>query len=583
MKYLKVLFLLLGGAALWNCTGGDTKCSDCVVIHELSDPDQLNVPNSTSASATYIQGNIFQTLLWSDPSTGEMMGYLAKDRPTITPIDSGEFAGGMSLVYEIRPEATWDNGTPILASDYVFTIKSILNPKTKCEGLKPYFDFMGDIVIDEENPKKFTIFSKTTYMLVEDFSGYWVLPEYVYDPEGIMRDFSITDLNSPSKREELKGNAEIQKFADFFNSETFQREPEGVIGSGPYKFVRWETGKRIILERKENYWADGLEGMQFKANPKSIIYKIVNSWPTAISGLKDNALDVARGVPARDFKDLEVSDKFNETYNLHTPNQMSYLYLGMNLRSPKFQEKAVRKAIAHLVNRDQIIDQLYYGLAVTTESMVHPTRAWYNPNIEPFDYNVDKAKELLSEAGWADLDGDNILDKEIDGEMVSLKINFLYNQGNDIRKNIGLLLQEEASKVGIEIDISTKEWAVFLETMDNHDFEMYVGAWVGGTKMSDPKQIYHSESAKIGGSNYPGYQSQRVDSLIDAMRVHVDEATRVAMNKKIQKEVHDDIPIVFILAPQERIVIHNRFRAETFEARPGYDEKLFDLVQEKMD
>lgn len=543
-----------------------------VIVHELADPDMLIPVNSTGASSTYIQGHIFQTLLGTDPKTYEPRGLLAVDRPKIELITDGEFAGGMKLDYEIRPEAVWDNGSPVTAHDYVFTIKSILNPKTDCEPLKPYYDWVGDIVIDEADPKKFTIFSKTTYMLIEEFSGYWVMPEYIYDPEQIMRKFSIRDLNTSEKRTELKGNEDIIKFAENYNSEKYQREKGFVVGSGAYTFEGWETGQRITLKRKEGWWGDKLaETKGFEAYPEKITYQIINDLTTAVTAMKDEGIDLMRSIKPKDFIELQENGSFTSKFNLTAPTMFSYYYLGLNTKSPKLEDVLVRKAISHAVNKKQIIEVIYYGLAEPTTGPVHPSKSHYNRNIKDYDFDLEKAKALLDEAGWKDTNGDGIRDKNINGEQVPLTLEFKYNSGNDIRKNIGLLFKEDAKKIGIDVNIVAKEWSVYLDELDHHDFEIACAAWVFGPSMSDPKQTWHTESSVVGGSNYVSFGNAESDKLIDDMRMEYDESKRIEMNKRLQEIIHEQAPYVFLFTPTERIAIHNRFEAETYAVRPGYE------------
>lgn len=554
-----------------------------VIVHELADPDMLNPVNSTGASSGYVQSMIFQTLLYTDPVTYENSGLLAVARPTITLINDGEFAGGMKLEYEIRPEATWDDGSPVTANDYVFTIKSVLNPKTDCEPLKPYYDWVGDIVVDPSNPKKFTIYATNTYMLTEEFSGYWVMPEYVYDPEHLMRNFSIRDLNSPEKRAALKGNADIIKFAEEFNSEKFQREKGFISGSGPYEFDGWETGQRITVTRKKNWWGDKLAGTKgFDAYPEKVIYQIINDQNTALTALKDESLDLQRSVPPKDFIELQKDKRFTSLFNLSTPTMFSYYYLGLNTKNPKLEDVRVRQAISHAVNKKQIIEVIYYGLAVPTTGPVHPSKPNYNSNIVDYDFNLDKAAQLLDEAGWKDTDGDGIRDKMINGEKVPLELEFKYNAGNDVRKNIGLLFKEDAKKIGIAINIVAKEWSVYLDELDHHDFEISCAAWVSGPSMGDPKQIWHTESSVIGGSNYVSFGNAESDALIDSLRMEYDENKRIEMSKKLQQIIHDQAPYVFLFTPTERIAIQNRFEAKTYSVRPGYDIGEFRLINNNL-
>lgn len=587
-RYLFVL-AIIGTLAIFfiGCPsgGGDTpkevtfkRTSNEVIIHELSNADMINPINSTDASATYIEGNIFQTLLNTDPETYEKYGLLAVDRPTITPIEEGEFKGGMKLEFEIRPEATWDNGTPITGHDYLFTIKTILNPKTNCEHLKGYFNFVGDIVIDEANPKKFAVYSRTTYMLVEEFSGYWVIPEYIYDPGQIMRKFTIRDLNTPEKRTALKGNTDIIKFAEDFNSEKFQREKGFVVGSGPYEFTSWETDIKIVLTRKKDWWGDKLKGTRgFDANPEKIVYQIINDMNTATTAMKDENIDVMRSIEPKKFTELLKNEDFLSRYNTSTPVMFSYIYLGMNMQNPKLKDVRVRQAISHLLNRDEIVTALYYDFAEPTVGPVHPKQSHYNKTLKGYDFNLDKAKQLLTEAGWVDTDGDGVIEKVIDGQNVPLKLEFKFNAGNDIRKEIGILFKEEARKVGIDVEIVSKEWTVFLSDLDNHAFEMYCGGWVSSPTMGDPYQIWHTNSSVVGGSNYVSFGTPESDQIIDSLRNTPSDEIRKELYMRLQEIISEQAPYVFLISPKERIAIHKRFTAKTYAARPGYDEKEFIL------
>ncbi len=133
----------------------------------------------------------------------------------------------------------------------LFTLKAILNPKTNCQPLKPYFDWLYDVVVDSTNPKKFTVYSKEKYFKIEETASGYILPEYVYDPNQVMRKFAIQDLNTDEKRNKLKENADIQAFANEFNSEKHMREKGGIVGAGPYEFEKWVTGQEIVLKKKK--------------------------------------------------------------------------------------------------------------------------------------------------------------------------------------------------------------------------------------------------------------------------------------------------------------------------------------------
>jgi len=547
-----------------------------VVIHELGDPDYLNPVTSGSAGATYVQTNIFQSLIEIDFKSLEFIGQLATSRPAIKTIDSGEYAGGMSLSYEIHPEAKWDNGQAITGHDFVFTIKAIKNPKVNADSVRPYLDFIDDIVVDASNPKKITILSKERYLLAESSSGTQsIIPAYIYDPQGLMKDFSIKQLDDPAQKKALLNNPKIKQFAEAFNSPKFAREKGFVVGSGPYDFDGWETGQYISLSRKKDWWGDKAN---LVARPDKVIYKIVTDWTAAVTSLKGEDLDIARRIRPGDFQDLLDNDRFKQHYNLSMPTELSYTYLGFNRKKPALSDQRVRRAIAHLVDRQEIIDVLLYGQGDLLNSPIHPTKAYYNKNLQDIGFNVDKAKALLKEAGWDDTDGDGIADKVINGEKQQLSLEFKYNNGNDVRKNIGLLLKENAIRAGVKIEVVGREWTVVLDENKRREFDIKCIGWVQSPTPDDLKQIWHTDYDSPDGDNQVGFGNADSDRLIDKIRVTLDESERNELYKQLQKLIYDDQPYVFLYSPKGRLAIHNRFDdAEASIRRPGYNERAFKL------
>lgn len=548
-----------------------------VIIHELSDPQRLNPITSTDASATYIEYNIFMYLLDVNKETLELNPSLAKQRPVIRQLTDGEFAGGLSIEYEIRPEAVWDNGQPVTARDVEFALKSVKNPLSDCENLRPFLDFISHMEIDPDNPKKFTFFSKEPFFAAESSSGYqaFIIPEYVYDPKGLMKEFTIRELSSPAMVEKLRGNPKIIEFANDFNSEKHQREHGYVVGCGPYEFVSWTTGQRVILQKKKNWWGDQLAGaaVNFDARPEKLIYEIINDRTTAATAMKDDALDISDAMREKDFFDLRNNESFTAMYHLFNPTQLAYTYIGLNMKNPILSDVRVRKALAHTVDRGKIIEVLVYGLAELINGPIHPTKKYYNRDLKGYDFDLDKAQQLLDDAGWKDTDGDGIRDKEVDGKRQKMSFSFKYNAGNDTREKIGLFFKENCRKIGVEVEIIAKEWTVFLDETKNHNFDIYCGAWVANPVEDDPKQIWHSGSYN-GGSNYVGFGDTESDLLIETLRKEMDGQKRDEYYKQFQAIVAHQVPYIFLYTPNARIIMSKRFEnAKAYIARPGYSER----------
>lgn len=552
-----------------------------LTIHEISDPDGMNPITSSAANSLYIQNNIYSKLLVYDQQTLELSPQLAVSRPEIKALEDGDYAGGMSLTYEIHPDAIWDNGTPITAEDYVFTIKVIKNPKVSSAQIRPYFEFMDKVEIDPTNNKKFTVYSKERYFRAEESSGQepFILPEYHYDSEGLMSQFTIEQLSDPTQMDALMKDEKIKRFAELFNAAKFKREPEAVIGSGPYKFIEWTTGQRVVLERKKDWWGDKVKGNKMlEAFPPKIIYKTIPDLTAAITNAKDGQIDVIRSIPPTKFIDLKDEAKFSTRFDLSTPDQFAYHYVGFNMKRPQFRDKRVRRAIAHLIDRDEMIESIFEGMAIKTNGPINPKRPYYNKNMQDIEYDIEKAKALLEAAGWKDGDGDNVLDKMIDGKKESLVIEYKYNQGNLVRKNIGQLLKDEASRVGIEVNLTPVDFPTLLDDADKRNFDMVALAWVKTPGLDDLKQIWHTDGDKEGGSNRVGFGTPESDKLIDQIRVTLDPEARKELYLKVQEIIYEEQPYIFLFVPSELIAIHNRFDGtETSPMRPGYREASFKL------
>lgn len=571
--------ILLSSALILTSCGGDsanstkksanTNVSDIVISHELSDAQMLNPINYSDAAAGYIVKYIFYPLLGIDFKTLEFVPVVAEARPEIEITEDGK----MNITYKIRQEATWDDGTPVTAKDVEFTIKVIKNPKVDNVNNKPYYEFIEDIVFYEDDPKKFTFKCKEKYIQAEIQSGdIPILPKKIYDPKGLMDEFTIKDLSL--NQEALASNEKIIEFANDYNSEKYQREKEWIVGCGPYQLAEWQTGQKIVVTKKENWWGDKVKngGEYFDVHPSKIIYQTINDQTTAKEALKAGEIDVMRGIKAQDYQELLKTKKYTDNFNSHTPPQMAYTYLGLNIRKPMFSNKKTRQALAHLIDVDKIISAIALGYGTKAIGPIHPSnKKQYNNNIAPYDYNPAKAKELLTEAGWKDSNNDGILDNTINGEKIKFEMNFLYNQGNDSRKAVGLLFQEEARKVGITVNVVAQDWSIFLENTKQHDFDMYYGAWISTPIPNDHKQIFHTSSYN-GGSNYTGFGNDETDALIDAIRVEIDDDKRAVLNYKFQEILHDECSYIFLYNPTERIAIHKRFEnAETSPMRPGYN------------
>jgi len=532
-----------------------------VVIQVLADPDMLNPINSTDANMGQdISNNLFQPLIAYDYKTLKLVPVLADSLPVIK-IDS---ANHMSMTFELKKEAKWDNGTPITSKDVEFTFKAIMNPAVNDEPQKSYYDFINNILTVKnypDNPRKFTILCDKRYILAELASGGTnILPEYVYDPEKHMEHYTMEQMHTA--KEKLANDPDMVAFAKEFNSDKYSRDPKYVSGSGAYKFTEWVTGQRLVLEKKKDWWGSSLAGTNcfFEANASKLIYQTINDLTSALVSLKAGNVDVMNDIKPQDFIDLPKSQKFTENFDTYTPLQLTYSYLGINTTSPKFADIKTRQALAHLCDIQRMIKDVIYGLGQQVIGPVSPMDSLnYNFNIKPYEYNIDTAKSILASAGWKDSDGDGILDKVIDGKKTDFTIDFLINSGSDTRKKVALIFQEVARKVGITVNVIQQDWNVYLDNVKKHSFEMYYGAWVMPYGPSDFKQIYYTTSALNRGSNYVSFGNAKSDGLIDSIREELNDTKRAAMSKRLQIIMHEQCAYLYLWSPKQLIAINKRY------------------------
>jgi len=573
------IYFILSAIILYSCSGKRNNIQSTELnIHLPYDPDMLNPVCYTTIESSNVLRNIFQGLIDVDYNSHELVPVLAEKFPKIEKTSEGY----LKYHYRLRPEARWENGSPITARDVEFTIKAIKVPQVNDPQERPIYEHLADFIYDEKDPLQFTIVFDNAYILSEIHSGdYPIMPEYFYDPKGLLRNYTIKQLNS--EKEKIENDSRIKAFADDFNSEKRMREKGFISGSGPYAFEEWVTGQKVVLIKKKNWWGDQLKeiNMFFQANPEKINYRIINDMTTALTSLKAGNLDVMQNIKPKDFSELTHSQKINQSYNVYTPSTYSYSYLGLNSKRFFFAEKKTRQAMAHLLDINKLIETIMYGYAKPVIGPIMPSETKiYNSSIKPFAYDIDVAKQLLAEAGWKDSDADGLLDKVDNNKKTHFIVDFVYPSGNEPKKQIGLLLQEEARKVGIRINVIAQELSVLIENCKKHNFDMVCGGVASVPILPDLKAFYHSQSALNRGSNFCSFGTPESDSLIDSIRLELNETKRNDMYKKLQEIMHDDATYIFLFNLTDRIAIHKRFtNLNLSNIRPGYYEAGFKITE----
>lgn len=542
---------------------GPPERGDWLVIQLLSDPENLNPYTSNDEGASRVLTWIFQSLLSIDPETLEHVPVIARELPQISD-------DHLTYTFALRDDVSYSDGTPLTAADVVFSLKVIRNPKVAAPQLRNYFDSVRDAVALDAHTVRIDlreVYFRNTWTL----GGFEIIPRHYYDPDGLLDDVSVSELNAwddldPAKRK----NAEA--FAKAFN-ENFQRNP---LGSGSFVLENperdWVTGEQIMLRHRDGFWAPG-DSRRGDAWVDRIVFRILNDREAALVAFKAGEIDYIKGITPIQALRQTNDARFKKRAGKHAEIRGSYSYLGWNEKRKIFQDKRVRQALSHLVDKQNLVDKVMLGLAEPVEGPIFDKRPEYDTDLKPWEYSPEKAKALLAEAGWSDSDGDGILDKQIDGERVPLRFELISNAGNDERKKVGLAVIDSFKKHGIDASFRSLDWSILLDKVGKFDYDAVVLGWTSGGAAIPPDgfQIWHSSQAVENGSNHVAFVNPEVDRILEAYRVEFDPDERKQLYHRFQEILYDEQPYTFLFAPSIVSVWDRRFAGVRWYPGVGTD------------
>jgi len=563
-----------GGGIRVELTGGETifessptdlppEKGGTLVMALSAEPENLNYITSTSSAAKRFLDYIYQPLLDYDYETW------AFERPVLA--ETFEVSeDGKTFKFKLRENIYWHDGQQLTADDALFTIKAILNPFVDCAPLRAYYAKIVDAYTEGKYNLTITT-SETYFMNLEFMGGFAVIPRHVWDPQGLMDKFTVSDLLDPMiSREE----AAVKEFADAFNTHPQGRpvglDAEPIIGSGPFKFDRWITGDYMSLVRNENYWGEArtfVPGFtEDGAYLDKVIIKSISDYTAKLTALKSGELNfVPRMRPIQYFEQTNY-EEFLERHQKVTYVRPAYSYIGWNNDKPYFSDKRVRQAMTMLIDLDSYNKYVTYNMGIPTIGPFYIYGEQYNHNIEPWPYDPVRAVELIEEAGWVDTDGDGLRDK--DG--IPFSFTFSISAGSQNSKYMALMMKEDLRKIGIEVMIRQLEWSVYVENLRDRQFDVVSLLWIGGLQ-TDPYQIWHSDNIGDRGSNYIGFRNAEADSLIEAARRELDPEKRNAMYFRFQEILHEEQPYTFMFYQRDPGAYQKAYRGTKWvPIRPGY-------------
>ncbi|WP_157974403.1 ABC transporter substrate-binding protein [Lewinella sp. IMCC34183] len=529
-----------------------------------ADPPGLNPILSTHSLSRYVSQQIFQTLNAKDPETFELRPCLAS-LPEVDTLPTG----GLSYRYHLDTAARWPNNEPVRVSDVIFSLKAMLNLRVNAGPYRSYYSMISDIVPEEESGC-FRVLTKEPYLLAAEAIGdLYIYPEYAYDPAGDLRSVSLSELTDSATAKRLeKESKPLLRFADRFNDRRTSTDPDRIVGSGPYRLTGWESGSKVRLERRPDYWASGRSEPWLMAIPEVLTFLIITDNTATANALRSNLADVVVDMPVEQFKDLRKEEFLQQRYDFITVPSFKYFNILLNQDDPLLADSLTRRALAHSVNVDKILSNLLPNLAERVIGPVLPTKEYYNRELPPIPYDLAKARELLRKAGWEDTDGDNVLEKVIDGERRDLRFDLL-SFPTPTSEAVSIVTAQGAKKVGFDIRVVLQDPHKVMNRLNGGE---YVASFYGQGFEPTPddfSQLWSSTSIPPAGSNRGNFQNFEADSLIDRIALTTDGAERVPLYRRFQEIVYDNQPMIFLYSPYDRLVVSKRLQYQVSSLAPN--------------
>ena len=463
---------------------------------------------------------IFEPLLVYDFNTLEMKPHLAKEYQISD--------DGLEITFRLRDDVWFSDGVPVTADDVIFTYETAVNPQVDAANVASLYVDVKQVLRVDERTVKFKM--KRPYFKSLENVCFWdfgILPKHIYE---------------------------------FDDASDFNKRISDPVGSGPFVFEKWQTGREIVLRRNENYWGR-------KAKLQKIIYKFIPNPIASVQALRSHKVDIIIPEPDQ-FADLLTDIEFNKEFrclSYWNPGAPFY-YIGWNIDTPFFADRRVRLAMTHIIDRRQIVKQLLRGQARQITGPFFTEGDYYDSSIEPWPYDLKRAVKLLEQAGWRDTDGDGIRDK--DG--LPFRFKFMYPTEKALYHRLAKLLKDQAAKAGIEVVIEPFEWSVVISRITDRNFEAMVMGW-GGDVLEDYYQLFHSSQASNRGANYVGFRDGEADSLMEEIRRTLDKQERIKLCHRLHQILHEEQPYTFLYARPTLRLVDKRFKnVKIYNLGPKY-------------
>ena len=421
----------------------------------------------------------------------------------------------LGLTFTLRRDVKWHDGQPFTSEDVVFTWQTLVNPKTPAPFKEKFLQVES---VTAPDPYTVQVRYKQPFGRALESWDEYILPKHLL--EGYVANGKLRE--SPQNKRP--------------------------IGTGPYRFKEWRSGEKVVLVANPDYYL----GRPYLSR---IVYRVIPSQATIFLELKARGVDYSGSLTAVQYMRQTEYPTFRRAYNKFRYPGNSYTFLAFNLKDPRFADRRVRQAFAHAIDRKELMDGVAMGLAREATGPIRPTNWAYTDQVPRYPFDPAAAKRLLEQAGWADRDGDGIVEDRA-GRPFAFTIRT--NQGNDERKRIAEIVQQRLLHVGVKVEIQTIDWASFIkEFVKPRKFEAIVLGLGFGV---DPDQyvLWHSSQTGPEQMNRTGYANPEIDALLETGRASCRREDRVKTYHRIQEILAEDLPMLFLYVRDALPVVSSR-------------------------
>jgi len=528
MRIKKIFLLLFIIPLLISCTTEKPEVTNRIVIALSADVETINPLYAFTVDEGTLTETLFLSLIqfeW-DNNIGDLI-------PKQMLATSWQWASDSSFViFNLRDNVNWSDGQKFSTSDVVYSFDLYSDPKVQSRLYGSFINFYTDSENHVDTAKTFEILSPTK-IKIKFLPGsvpslldviFPVIPKHVYE--------KINRESVPT--------AEIN-----FNP----------ITSGAYKLKKWERNQMIVLEanKKSFLYKNGMID--------EVLFKIVPDYSSRLTQLKKGEIDFCELIKPSDAADLKklknliIEPVTGREYDYIGWNNIDgdYYNKTKNIRPNKlFGSSKIRLALSYAVNRDEILSEYlreYGQAAVTPVSPIFKT--YFDETLKPIEFNPEKAKELLKEEGWQDLNKDGILEKG----NTNFSFTLFIPSGNPLREYAATIIKNNLKAVGVEIKVEKLELGAFIDNIINKKIDAWMASWYIQVPL-ELKSYWHSDLEKTP-LNFCNYRNNDVDLIIRKLDKNISSQERINLVKKFQGLIYSDQPATFLYWT-DNIIVHNR-------------------------